>query len=125
MKARITEYNLFFFQFYSGTWIICKCLCFLSDLHRIIKSLLFNNDNNNFICLDYDRFIGSITHNSHSGLMWNLALDGSGLPILPTTNSCGGGCRGVAQINSDGTYSVNQECEYLKLGPYFSVNTDC
>ena len=57
--------------------------------------------------------------------MWNLALDGSGLPILPTTNSCGGGCRGVVQINSDGTYSVNQECEYLKLGPYFSVNTDC
>ena len=51
--------------------------------------------------------------------MWNLALDGSGLPILPTTNSCGGGCRGVAQINSDGTYSVNQECEYFELGPYF------
>lgn len=54
-------------------------------------------------------FIGSITHNAHSALMWNLALDGSGHPILPTTNSCGGGCRGVAQINSDGTWSVNQE----------------
>jgi hypothetical protein len=41
--------------------------------------------------------------------MWNLALDGNGNPILPGTNSCGGGCRGVVQINSDGSWSVNQE----------------
>ncbi|KAI5121488.1 hypothetical protein M0805_003943 [Coniferiporia weirii] len=54
-------------------------------------------------------FIGAITYNAHSALMWNLALDGSGHPILPTTTSCGGGCRGVVQINSDGSWSVNQE----------------
>jgi len=41
--------------------------------------------------------------------MWNLALDGTGGPELPGSNSCGGGCRGVVQINSDGTWSVNQE----------------
>lgn len=54
---------------------------------------------------------GAITHNSHTGLMWNLALDGNGNPKLPGTNSCGGnGCRAVVTVNSDGTYSVNQEC---------------
>ncbi|OAX37370.1 glycoside hydrolase family 30 protein [Rhizopogon vinicolor AM-OR11-026] len=55
-------------------------------------------------------FIGSIGYGSSSGLMWNLALDGSGQPLLPGTDSCGGGgCRGVVQINSDGSWSVNQE----------------
>jgi len=55
-------------------------------------------------------FITGITYHSQSGLMWNLALNGSGLPILPGTDSCGGpGCRGVVQINSNGTWSVNQE----------------
>ncbi|KAG2034172.1 glycoside hydrolase family 30 protein [Suillus americanus] len=54
-------------------------------------------------------FIGSISYGSSSGLMWNLALDGSGQPLLPGTDSCGGGCRGVVQINSNGTWSVNQE----------------
>ncbi|TDL27029.1 glycoside hydrolase [Rickenella mellea] len=54
-------------------------------------------------------FIGSIQHNSHVGLMWNIALDGNGAPMLPGTNSCGGGCRGIVQINSDGSYSMNQE----------------
>ncbi|KAG7447217.1 glucan endo-1,6-beta-glucosidase [Guyanagaster necrorhizus] len=54
-------------------------------------------------------FIGSITHNSHSGLMWNIALDGSGDPVYPGTDSCGGGCRPIVQVNSDGTYSLNQE----------------
>lgn len=41
--------------------------------------------------------------------MWNLALDSTGSPELPGSNSCGGGCRGVVQVNSDGTWSVNQE----------------
>lgn len=42
--------------------------------------------------------------------MWNIALDGSGNPKLPGTNSCGGpGCRPIVQVNTDGTYSVNQE----------------
>ncbi|RDB15100.1 Endo-1,6-beta-D-glucanase [Hypsizygus marmoreus] len=55
-------------------------------------------------------FIGSVTHNSHSVLMWNIALDGAGKPKLPGTSSCGGpGCRPIVQVNTDGTYSVNQE----------------
>ncbi|TFK47117.1 glycoside hydrolase [Heliocybe sulcata] len=55
-------------------------------------------------------FITGITYHAQSGLMWNLALNGSGLPKLPGTDSCGGaGCRGVAQVNSNGTWSVNQE----------------
>ncbi|KAG7087652.1 hypothetical protein E1B28_013600 [Marasmius oreades] len=55
-------------------------------------------------------FIGSVEHGSSTGLMWNIALDGNGNPKLPGTNSCGGpGCRAVVQINSDGTWSVNQE----------------
>ncbi|KAI1793363.1 glycoside hydrolase [Ganoderma leucocontextum] len=54
-------------------------------------------------------FIGSIEHNSHSGLMWNLALDGNGSPMLPGANSCGTPCRPVVTVNSDGSWSVNQE----------------
>ncbi|KAJ7583791.1 glucan endo-1,6-beta-glucosidase [Mycena floridula] len=55
-------------------------------------------------------FIGSLTHNSHTGMMWNIALDGNGNPKLPGTTSCGGpGCRPVAQINTDGSYAVQQE----------------
>ncbi|PBK71630.1 glucan endo-1,6-beta-glucosidase [Armillaria solidipes] len=54
-------------------------------------------------------FIGSIEHNSHSGLMWNIALDGNGDPMYPGSSSCGGGCRAIAQVNSDGSYSLNQE----------------
>ncbi|KAG6844261.1 hypothetical protein H0H87_008354 [Tephrocybe sp. NHM501043] len=43
-------------------------------------------------------------------LMWNLALDGSGNPKFPGTNSCGGaGCRPLVTVNSDGSYSFNQE----------------
>ncbi|OBZ71255.1 Endo-1,6-beta-D-glucanase [Grifola frondosa] len=54
-------------------------------------------------------FIGAIEHNSHNGLMWNLALDGNGNPKLPGTSSCGTPCRPVATVNSDGSYSLNQE----------------
>ncbi|KAG1737994.1 glycoside hydrolase family 30 protein [Suillus lakei] len=54
-------------------------------------------------------FIGSISYGSSSGLMWNLALDGGGQPLLPGADSCRDGCRGVVQINNDGTWSVNQE----------------
>ncbi|KAI3612797.1 glycoside hydrolase family 30 protein [Moniliophthora roreri] len=54
--------------------------------------------------------ICSVEHGSSTGLMWNIALDGNGNPKLPGTNSCGGpGCRGVVQINNDGTWNVNQE----------------
>ncbi|KAL1725970.1 glycoside hydrolase family 30 protein [Schizophyllum commune] len=55
-------------------------------------------------------FIGGVNHNAATGLMWNIALDGNGNPKLPSTNSCGGpGCRAIAQVNSDGSWSVNQE----------------
>ncbi|KAJ7166584.1 glucan endo-1,6-beta-glucosidase [Mycena filopes] len=54
-------------------------------------------------------FIGALTHNAHTALMWNIALD-SGTPKLPGTSSCGGaGCRSIAQVNNDGSYSLNQE----------------
>ncbi|EGN97618.1 glycoside hydrolase family 30 protein [Serpula lacrymans var. lacrymans S7.3] len=55
-------------------------------------------------------FIVGPQYGASNGLMWNLALDGNGDPILSGTNSCASpGCRGVAQINSDGSYSLNQE----------------
>jgi hypothetical protein len=54
-------------------------------------------------------FVGAITHNAHTALMWNIALD-NGAPKLPGTSSCGGnGCRSIAQVNNDGSYSLNQE----------------
>ncbi len=59
-------------------------------------------------------FIGSIEHNSHNGLMWNIALDGNGNPKLPGTSSCGTPCRPVATVNSDGSWSVNQECKFYQ-----------
>jgi O-glycosyl hydrolase len=54
-------------------------------------------------------FIGGPDAGARSSFMWNLALDGTGKPMLPGANSCGSPCRGVVQINSDGTWSVNQE----------------
>ena len=45
--------------------------------------------------------------------MWNIAADGNGNPKLPGTNSCGGGgCRPMVTVNSDGSYSFNQECKH-------------
>jgi O-glycosyl hydrolase len=59
-------------------------------------------------------WIGAITHNAQAALMWNIALDGSGNPKLPGTNSCSApGCRALVQVNSDGSYEMNQECTYL------------
>ncbi|KZT69669.1 glycoside hydrolase family 30 protein [Daedalea quercina L-15889] len=56
-------------------------------------------------------FIGSVNHNSKNGAMWNLVLDGEGQPLLPGSTSCGGSdpCRGVVTLNSDGSYTPNQE----------------
>ncbi|KAI8994205.1 glycoside hydrolase [Trametes punicea] len=54
-------------------------------------------------------FIGALEHNSHTGLMWNLALDGNGQPMLPGTNSCSPACRPVVTINNNGSWTVNQE----------------
>lgn len=54
-------------------------------------------------------FIGGPEHYGRSSMMWNLALDGNGQPMLPGAMSCGNPCRGIVQINADGTWSVNQE----------------
>ncbi|KIY48613.1 glycoside hydrolase [Fistulina hepatica ATCC 64428] len=51
----------------------------------------------------------SLEYFSTSGAMWNLALDGTGQPELSGSDSCSGGCRGIVQVNSNGTWSVNQE----------------
>ncbi|KAJ7664594.1 glycoside hydrolase family 30 protein, partial [Mycena polygramma] len=54
-------------------------------------------------------WIGSLEHWAGVGLMYNIALDGSGHPVLPGTNSCAGGCRPIVTVNSDGSFSYNQE----------------
>jgi len=54
-------------------------------------------------------FIGAITDNAGTAAMWNLALDSNGGPFLSGSDSCSTACRGVIQINSDGTWSPNQE----------------
>lgn len=55
-------------------------------------------------------WIGSVERFSRTGLMWNIALDGSGNPKFPGTDSCGGpGCRPIVTVNGDGSYSFNQE----------------
>ena len=80
----------------SGTWIICR-------LHLSIQG-------EGYPGLIYSSFIGSIEHNSHSGMMWNIALDGQGNPKLPGTTSCGGpGCRPIVTVDSNGTYTLHQE----------------
>ncbi|CAK5278690.1 unnamed protein product [Mycena citricolor] len=54
-------------------------------------------------------WIGSLQNNASVGLMFNLALDGQGLPTLPGTNSCDGGCRAMVTVNSDGSFEYNQD----------------
>lgn len=54
-------------------------------------------------------FIGTLEHFADTALMFNIALDGSGDPKLPGTDSCGSGCRAYFSVNSDGSYSANQE----------------
>ncbi|KAJ7106818.1 glycoside hydrolase family 30 protein [Mycena crocata] len=54
-------------------------------------------------------WIGSLEHFAEVGLMFNLALNGNGQPSLPGTNSCASGCRAIVTVNSDGSFSYNQE----------------
>ncbi|KAI0369366.1 glycoside hydrolase [Pilatotrama ljubarskyi] len=55
-------------------------------------------------------FIGSVNHASVNGMMWNLVLDGNGNPRLPGSDSCPDApCRPIATVNSDGSYTLNQE----------------
>ena len=50
--------------------------------------------------------------------MWNIVADGNGNPKLPGTDSCGGsGCRPLVTVNSDGSYSFNQECAFSLCTP--------
>ncbi|KAJ7854644.1 glycoside hydrolase family 30 protein [Mycena leptocephala] len=51
-------------------------------------------------------WIGSLEHYASVGLMFNLALDGNGLPSLPGTNSCSSSCRGIVTVNSDGSFAL-------------------
>ncbi|KAF5392009.1 hypothetical protein D9757_003254 [Collybiopsis confluens] len=74
-------------------------------LARVIR---WNDDNAEQWYMD-NIFIGAVQYGASAGLMWNIALDGNGQPMLPGTDSCGGGCRGIVQINSGGSWSVNQE----------------
>jgi hypothetical protein len=59
-------------------------------------------------------FIGSPENFGRTAMMWNYALDGKGNPLLPGTDSCGGGCRGVVTV-SGGKVTLNEECEYYFL----------
>ncbi|KZT50966.1 glycoside hydrolase family 30 protein [Calocera cornea HHB12733] len=69
--------------------------------------------------------IGSLTYYSRSVLLWNLALDGNGNPKLPGADSCTNpGCRGVATVNSDGSYQLNQEYYFLAHGSRAIVPKD-
>ena len=63
-------------------------------------------------CHRLDRFIGGPENWGRTSMMWNYALNSVGQPILPGSNSCGGGCRGVVTIPGDGGFSLNEECEY-------------
>ncbi|KDQ20373.1 glycoside hydrolase family 30 protein [Botryobasidium botryosum FD-172 SS1] len=56
-------------------------------------------------------FIGAVEHWARTGMLWNIALDGAGKPVLPGFGGgCanGLGCRGVVTI-SGSNYSLNQE----------------
>ncbi|KAF8871899.1 hypothetical protein CPB84DRAFT_1899641 [Gymnopilus junonius] len=55
-------------------------------------------------------FTRSLNYGSQLGLMWNFALDGNDNPKLFGTNSCGGpGSRPLVTVNSNRSYSYNQE----------------
>ncbi|KAF8501267.1 glycoside hydrolase superfamily [Gautieria morchelliformis] len=54
-------------------------------------------------------FVGGPENWGRTAMMWNFALDSTGQPILPGSNSCGGGCRGVVTIPGNGGFSLNEE----------------
>ncbi|KIK56318.1 glycoside hydrolase family 30 protein [Collybiopsis luxurians FD-317 M1] len=53
-------------------------------------------------------WIGALEHGAMAALMWNLALDDKGQPMLPESDSCDGGCRGIVTV-SGGDYTLDQE----------------
>ncbi|KAG8955840.1 hypothetical protein FRC04_006286 [Tulasnella sp. 424] len=66
---------------------------------------------------DMDNLVVGAPQNwARTVMTWALALDGSGNPKLPGTNSCSGsGCRGVVTI-ANNAWSVNQEFYALAQG---------
>ena len=56
-------------------------------------------------------YTGSVSNWAKAVLLWNIALDGNGQPLLPGTDSCQNpSCRGAVTING-GSYTLNEECE--------------
>jgi hypothetical protein len=70
-------------------------------------------------------WIGSLENYAGVGLMFNIALDGQGLPTLPGTNSCGSGCRPIVTVNSDGSFSYNQECASFSFFAQLPETSPC
>ncbi|KAL6302008.1 glycoside hydrolase superfamily [Sparassis latifolia] len=54
-------------------------------------------------------YFGAPNYWAKTAAMWNLALDGNGNPMLPGSNSCSPPCRPIVTVNSNGSYSYNQE----------------
>ena len=52
-----------------------------------------------------------------TSLYWNLALDENGGPQLDGASSCEheGGCTGLVEVKSDGTYVLRQQCGFSSL----------
>ncbi|KAF7314148.1 Glycoside hydrolase family 30 protein [Mycena chlorophos] len=69
-------------------------------------------------------WIGSVNEGVDVGLMFNFALNGDGGPILSGTTSCGGGCRAIVTVNSDGSYSYNQEFYAMAQASKASIPKD-
>jgi hypothetical protein len=54
-------------------------------------------------------FLGALEYGARTALLWNLAGDAAGGPMLPGADSCRpGGCRPVATVQHGG-YALNQE----------------
>ncbi|KAG6848093.1 hypothetical protein H0H93_003399 [Arthromyces matolae] len=77
--------------------------------HKATKKLMFIENLQEIYFTECMKTLQSQWWSDIKALMWNIALDGSGKPMLPGTNSCGRGCRPLVTINSDGSYSLNQE----------------
>ncbi|KAF9514583.1 glycoside hydrolase family 30 protein [Hydnum rufescens UP504] len=53
-------------------------------------------------------WIGAVNNWARAALMWSLVANSDGSPVLPSTDTCRGGCRGVVSV-SGASWSVNQE----------------
>ncbi|KAF7304080.1 Glycoside hydrolase family 30 protein [Mycena indigotica] len=69
-------------------------------------------------------WIGSVNQGADVGLMFNIAADSDGEPRLPGTSSCGGGCRPIVTVDSDGSFEYNQEFYALAAASKASIPKD-